>query len=112
MEEAEEESMDQEHGSTEPQGPMVQIMPVENGYLITAYNGNGKKTTMGDMSSIMNQIFGAMNSGEDPAQAFKKVVDQASMKEAVKRKSVEHHVSKNVDETLKLVGEILGSMKG
>lgn len=94
-----------------PTEPMVQITPVENGYLITAYNGKGKQGGLGDLSNVMNTIFAAVHEGKDPAEVFKKIVNQENLKESVKRKPVEYHVSKSIDEALKLVGEILGSMK-
>ena len=100
-----------EHEHVEPQGPMIQIMPVENGYLITAYNGRPGGNTLADASNIFNTLISSINKGGDPAEAFKKTLDSASLKESVRRKPVEHHVSKSVDETLKLIGEILGSMK-
>lgn len=104
------DNVDQDHIEP-PQGPMIQIMPVENGYLITAYNGRTNVNNLSEASAVFTTLITSINKGEDPTAAFKKTLDQASLKESVRRKPVEHHVSKSVEETLKLVGEILGSMK-
>lgn len=88
---------------------MVQIMPVENGFVITAHHDQKERNQ--EAANIFSSIVGAIGKSEDPAAAFKKAVDQIQLKEAVRRKPVEHHVAKNIDEVIKLLAEILGSMK-
>lgn len=89
-----------------PEIAQVQILPVENGYLITAYYPQSKPNIPDLMSSVMR----GMQGGGDPAEAFAKTLSSINIKESVKRKATEHHVAKSVEEALHLVSEILASM--
>lgn len=89
---------------------MVQIIPVENGFVITAHY-DLKKNGIQDMNTVIQTALGGLSDGGDPTLVFKKVMDQVQLKDAVRRKPVEHHVAKNLEEMVRLLTEILGSMK-
>jgi len=89
-----------------PEIAQVQILPVENGYLITAYYPQAKP----NIPDLMTHIMKGMQGGGDPAEAFAKTLGAINIRESVKRKATEHHVAKSVEEALHLVSEILASM--
>jgi hypothetical protein len=89
---------------------MVQIMPVENGYLITAYMGRQGMGSQ-DTFDMLNTVFSSVGKSDDPIAAFKKSLDQAKLKSSTRRKPIEHHIARTADEAVGLVREILGTMK-
>ena len=91
-------------------GPTVQITAVENGYLISAHYGP-PKADLDSANSIINVALGGLKEGGDPAASFQKAFEQLRLQQSVKRKPVEHHVAKNIDEVMKLLAEILSVMK-
>ena len=87
--------------------PLIEILPAENGYIITNYN----KSPDSPMSGLMGEIVVGMQ-GDDPAASFQKAINKINVKESVRRKEIEHHVAKSPEEALKILSEILSMMKG
>lgn len=92
----------------QPEGPLIEISPAENGFIITAYNAVADPK--GGTLDVFAKAFGHMTA-DDPMAAFKKAVDQANLKDSVRRKEVEHHVAKTAEEALRILSEILSTMK-
>ena len=88
---------------------MIQITPVENGFMITTYTG--RQASSQDTTDLINNMFTAAGNSEDPIASAKKAFEQMALKSSTRRKSIEHHVAKSSEETIKLVSEILGTMK-
>jgi hypothetical protein len=91
----------------QPEGPLVEIKPAENGFVITAYNKVDRNV---DTISLFSKVAEGIQTG-DPMAAIQKAMGSERLKESVRRKEVEHHVAKTADEALKILGEILGTMK-
>jgi hypothetical protein len=89
-------------------GPSLQITPVENGYIISTFHGQKER---GDIPEMLSSVMNGFSSGEDPAESVAKAIGSIKIKESTRRKAVEHHIAKSIEEVLKLIPEILGSMK-